>query len=285
MSASLADRSNMEQFTTSDGSSISFKLHPGRVAGAPRIALIHPLGLNGSVWQGVADELGGPSPLLTYDCRGHGASGKASGPYTAELFARDLAELLDHVGWTSAVVTGCSMGGVVAQAFATSYPNRLQALGLIDTTAWYGIDAPRTWRERASEARTNGLLGMTTFQTSRWFSDRFRSEHADKVDAIKGIFLANDLDSYSATCEMLGDTDMRPAIGSIDVPVAIVVGDEDYATPVAMSRDLHERIRGSTLAVLRGSRHLTPVESPQEIAEQLSLLLGRVATGVAVAAN
>ncbi len=176
------------------------------------------------------------------------------------------------------------MGGVVAQAFATSYPERLEALGLFDTTAWYGSDAPHTWRERVSKARTDGLRGMTTFQTTRWFSDRFRSEHADRVDVIERIFLANDLESYSSTCEMLGDMDMRPAIGSIDVPVAIVVGEEDYATPVAMSQDLHERIRGSTLTVLRGSRHLTPVESPREIAEQLSVLLGRVAADVAVAA-
>jgi 3-oxoadipate enol-lactonase len=284
MSASFADSSDMERFTTSDGSSISYQLHPDRPPGAPRLALIHPLGLNGSVWQGVVNELSGKATLLTYDCRGHGASRKDPGPYTAELFARDLAELLDHVGWRTAVVAGCSMGGIVAQAFAAHDPDRLLALGLIDTTAWYGSEAPRTWRERASNARNKGLKGMTAFQASRWFSDSFRVEHADKVDAIKAIFLANDLDSYSATCEMLGDTDLRPVIGSIDVPVAIVVGDEDYATPVSMSRDLHERIPGSTLAVLRGSRHLTPVESPHEIAKQLWLLLRRVREGAAVAA-
>jgi 3-oxoadipate enol-lactonase len=147
---------------------------------------------------------------------------------------------------------------------------------LIDTTAWYGSEAPRTWRERARNARNNGLKGMMTFQTTRWFSDRFRAEHAGKVDATEAIFVANDLASYSATCEMLGDMDMRATLGSITVPVAIVVGDEDYATPVSMSQDLHERIRGSTLTVLQGLRHLTPVESPDEIAKQLSLLLGAV---------
>ena len=32
-------------------------------------------------------------------------------PFTTDLFARDLAELLDHVGWASAAVAGCSLGG------------------------------------------------------------------------------------------------------------------------------------------------------------------------------
>lgn len=275
----------MEQFKTSDGCSIGFRLHSGHRPGAPRVALIHPLGLDGSVWQGVIDALEGRATLLTYDCRGHGTSRKYPGPFTPELFARDLAELLDHVGWNCAVVVGCSMGGVVAQAFAAGYPDRLRALGLIDTTAWYGVDAPRTWRERASNARANGLNGMTEFQASRWFSDKFREKHADRVEAVKSIFLANDLPSYSATCEMLGDMDMRPALGTIGVPVAIVVGDEDYATPVSMSKALHDQIRGSTLAVLSDSRHLTPVESPREIANQLSLLLDRVAEHASAAVN
>src|SRR5213594_88028 len=46
-----------------------------------------------------------------------------------------------RLGWRKAAVAGCSMGGNVAQAFAAEYPQRTTALGLIDTTAWYGADA------------------------------------------------------------------------------------------------------------------------------------------------
>ena len=87
------------------------------------------------------------------------------------MFARDLAELLDHVGWARAVVAGCSMGGNVAQAFAAELPQRTAALGLIDTTAWYGADAAAKFKERADAARSKGLRGMIDFQLTRWFSD------------------------------------------------------------------------------------------------------------------
>ena len=46
------------------------------------------------------------------------------------------------------------------------------------------------------------------------------------------------------------------------MPVAIVVGEEDYATPVAMAQQLHEAIPQSTLTILPRARHLTPIECP-----------------------
>ena len=95
---------------------LSFTHHPGPGPRAPRVALIHSLALDRSVWDGVVAQLEDEAEILTFDCRGHGRSPRTSGPYTTEVFARDLAELLDHVGWDKAAITGCSMGGNVAQA-------------------------------------------------------------------------------------------------------------------------------------------------------------------------
>jgi 3-oxoadipate enol-lactonase len=265
-------------FKTSDGCPIAFRLREARNAGAARIVLIHSLALDGSIWDGVASKLANQAAILTYDCRGHGKSDRRAGSFTTELFARDLAELLDHIGWATATIVGCSMGGCVAQAFARLYPSRVSALGLIDTTAWYGEDAPKNWRERAATARSKGLEGMVEFQATRWFSDKFRTAHPELVKAMAEIFLANDLECYAATCIMLGDADLRHFLPALRVPVAVIVGEEDYATPVAMARHLHEAIRGSTLTILPGGRHLTPVECPDQIASQISMLLQRVNT-------
>lgn len=55
---------------------------------------------------------------LVFDNRGMGESGKPLLRYTTSEMARDLVELLDHVGWTedrSVHVVGISMGGMIAQ--------------------------------------------------------------------------------------------------------------------------------------------------------------------------
>jgi 3-oxoadipate enol-lactonase len=55
----------------------------------------------------------------------------------------------------------------------------------------------------------------------------------------------------------------------------VIVGEDDYATPVGMARQIHESIAGSTLTVLPAARHLTPIESPGRIAAELRALLAR----------
>jgi 3-oxoadipate enol-lactonase len=269
----------MTMFKTSDGCPIAYTIHPSRTASSenvPRMVLIHSLALDASIWDGVIARLAGGAEILTYDCRGHGRSGRQAMPFTTELFARDLMELLDHVGWRSVFVGGCSMGGCVAQAFAGQYPSRAVALALIDTTAWYGDDAPKTWRERAAAAQSKGLAGLVDFQITRWFGDSFRAAHPESVDAATRVFLANDLDCYAASCVMLGEADLRPFLPGLRIPVTIIVGEEDYATPVAAARQLHEAIQGSTLTVLPKARHLTPIECPDQIASHLLTLSQRL---------
>lgn len=274
MSQPLEKRSS---FTTSDGCPISYTRRRATRPDATRLALIHSLALDESVWSGVVAQLADDFDLLTYDCRGHGRSGRQASPYTAELFARDLTELLDGVGWQTAVVAGCSMGGNVAQAFAARSPARTTALALIDTTAWYGEAARERWQERANAARAKGLASLVDFQATRWLGDTFRSTHPDTVSALVDVFLANDIECYASACAMLGAADSRPHLSSFRMPVAVIVGEEDYATPVASARFLHEAIAGSTLTVIPSARHLTPVECSERIANEIRTLVGRAA--------
>jgi 3-oxoadipate enol-lactonase len=261
--------------TTRDRTRLAYTLQ-GREAGADGIALVHSLAMDRAFWQPVAGALAAEMPVLSFDCRGHGQSDKPKGPYTVELFARDLADLLDHVGWRSAIVAGASMGGCVSLAFAAAFPARTAALGLIDTTAWYGAEAPKQWAERAGRAAKDGMAALVEFQTTRWFGDKFRAERTDVVKDSVDVFLRNDVDAYVETCRMLGAADLRAALPDMSMPTAIVVGEEDYATPVAMAQAMHRAIKGSTLTVLAGARHLTPLEAPARIASELRALAQRV---------
>jgi 3-oxoadipate enol-lactonase len=269
----------MEQATSiaraKDGCQLAYRVYAN--PGKPRLALIHSLALSSAMWGEVIAQLSGAGGILVYDCRGHGQSERRPGPYSVELFADDLAALLDACGWSSAIVAGCSMGGCVAQAFAAAYPERVRGLALIDTTAWYGPTAPKDWKARGARPAAEGFPSMLEFQLSRWFSDDFRQSHPEVAKQTTQIFLANTAACYQAACEMLGNADLRGALPAFRMPVSVIVGEEDYATPVAMAEYLHENIANSTLTVIPGARHTTPVECPSEIAAFLADLMGKSA--------
>jgi 3-oxoadipate enol-lactonase len=253
-----------------DGAALVYEVQ-GRARDTLPVVLIHSLGMDRGFWNAVAPALTATTAVLTYDCRGHGQSDKPAGPYRVEWFADDLADLLDHVGWRAAVVAGASMGGCITLAFAAAYPARAAALGLFDTTAWY--DAPDKWEERAATAEAKGLAALIEFQTTRWFSDGFRASRRDVLDASVTVFLGNKPQAYAETCRMLGACNLTAALPRLKMPTRIVVGEEDYATPVAMSEALHRGIAGSTMTVIPNARHLTPLECPERVAAELCALL------------
>ena len=253
--------------TLRDGVTIDYRLIHGQ--GPARFALVHSLAMDRTFWEPVAQALAAKGDVLLWSCRGHGASGKAGAPYSGDQFADDLNELMDAVGWTDAVVAGASMGGCVALAFAGRHAGRVRALGLVDTTAWYGEKAPEQWDERARKAEEGGLDVLVGFQKSRWFSAPFAHAHPQIVQDAVDVFLANDLAAYAATCRMIGGFDARGVLPGIAVPTRILVGSDDYATPPAMAEAMRDAIPGARMDLLDGAAHLTPLERVDAIAAML----------------
>jgi 3-oxoadipate enol-lactonase len=257
-----------------DGTSISYAATG--TSEHRRVALVHSLALDGEFWRPVADILSKEAGVLTIDCRGHGASGKPPGPYSVEQFADDLADVLDGIGWPSAVIAGASMGGCVAISFAARYPSRATALGLFDTTAWYGANAPKQWEERAQRGIIEGMASLVEFQKTRWFSDGFRAQNSEVVERTIATFVKTDPKAYAETCRMMGAFDLRAKLGALRMPTRVAVGEQDQATPIEMAQVIHDGIPGSTLSVISGGRHLTPLEHPQQIANEIQVLLEKV---------
>jgi 3-oxoadipate enol-lactonase len=240
---------------------------------ADTVVLLHSLALDRRVWRPVVGALAESRTVVVVDLRGHGESADDA-DFTVEDMADDVARTMAELGRDRAAVVGMSMGGSVAQAVAIRHPDRVGALGLIDTTAYYGPDAVSAWAERADKARAAGLRSLADFQLTRWFSDDFRAGNGELCRELLDVFMANDIDSYTSACRALGAMDLRDGLAAVSVPTTILVGEDDPATPPAHAADLHARIRGSVKYALPGARHLTPVEQPDVVLQHLKVLLG-----------
>lgn len=102
-------------------------------AGRP-LVLLHNDGLNLGVWRGLLPHLARSFQVLLYDRPGHGKSAvpPPEPPYTHDVGAADLAELLKPLAIERSVLFGVSGGALVATAFALADPGRVPALVLAE---------------------------------------------------------------------------------------------------------------------------------------------------------
>lgn len=92
------------------------------------LILLHGNGGDCSYFKNQIDYFSDRYRVIAVDTRGHGKSPRGTAPFTMEQFARDLYELTERLGISSAVILGFSDGANIAMKFAIKYPNKVKAL-------------------------------------------------------------------------------------------------------------------------------------------------------------
>lgn len=239
-------------------------------AGLPTVLALHPLALSGELWSTVPT--GDSITLLGPDARGHGSSGWNGQPFSVEDMAADAAAVIEAAGAPMDVI-GMSMGASTALVLAATRPDLVHRLVVADGTACYGPDRVEKWEERAERASTTPRRQQLEFQRERWFGERFRRDHPDTVEAVCQIFLATDGRAHAAACRALGSLDATAAIKAITAPTLVIVGEDDYATPVAMAQEVAAAVPGARLVVRAGTRHMSLIED-REAWQEVAGFLG-----------
>lgn len=245
---------------------------------APPVVLIHGFPFSHEMWRPQIGALSEAFCVIHYDLRGHGRSSAGDGQYPFEFFVDDLISLLDHLKFRKAVLCGLSMGGYIALRAAERNPERVLGLVLADTQAKADSNAAKL--KRAEAVRAIKAIGVKPFAKDflkTVFTPESLSTKSDSVVTIQRIIESNSsLGICGALIALATRTDTVPSLSAIQVPTLILVGEQDSLTPVSASEEMHDKILGSELHVIKHAAHLSNIENTNEFNTHVKEFLGRV---------
>ena len=244
--------------------------------GAPWITFSNSLATNVAMWDDQAALLAGDWRVLRYDQRGHGATDVTAPPYSFDLLASDVIALWDALGIKRSVFCGLSMGGTTGVGLAIDHPERLSAFAGCDLR--YDSDAAfvKAWDERIAKAREGGMGGMAMPTATRWFTDAFAADAANKpvIDKICGMIRTTPLDGFIGCSNALQNIAYGERLDRITVPTLFISGEHDPAANPSYMGPMTEAVAGSSLIVIPDAGHISNMENPAAFNDGLTGFLG-----------
>ena len=251
--------------------------------GEPVIA-VHGLIENTTYWRisGITERLAEKFRFIAMDMRGHGRSTVVGEPagYDADTIAADFEALADHLGVDRFHLLTHSTGGFAASRWAMNNSARLAGLILTNTTSatspFPGTKEERdffydrfaesfeqhTWEETLDFVRKKPFpffrgIAETEDNAAMWGKayEIIRTGNRSSIAAFVRSFYQ--------------DPDMMvEGLKKIACPVLIVVGEKDdlFLEP---SRIMAEAIPDSRHVMLEGVGHMTAIEAPDRLADEL----------------
>ena len=161
-------------------------------------------------------------------------------------------------------VAGISLGGLIAQHFAATRPELTDRLILIDTTPRYTDELRRMWDERAATARQTGVAAMVDGLLAIWFSADAVGRGDAGVRYVRETLARCSGEGYALACEALKAADLRALAPKIAARTLVVCGDDDIPSFLDAARWLAATIPSAELAWIKGAKHASVLESPEE---------------------
>ena len=260
-----------------DGARIRYEVK-GECAGT--IVFVHGHPFNRSMWAKQADFFARKRwRVVLFDLRGYGETSTASeSPSDFKQFSKDIEAMLDHLGISTAVLCGLSMGGQIVMDCCDRFPERVSGVVLAAT-------APQ---EETAESRLDRLAmadrlereGMGPY-AEEVLPKMLAPESMKSMPEVAAFVLAmmrhsNPAGAASAQRARADRPSYEPTLSKLKIPTLIVVGDSDAFTSRSDAELMNSLVAGSELLWLTDVGHMPNLERTGEFNEAMSKLLNRV---------
>lgn len=208
--------------------------------------------------------------VVVFDPRGSGRSDVPTSGYSMPAFVDDCVAILQAAGEESAHVVAASFGGMVAQNFALTHPDRTRRLVLICTTpgGTHHIAPPAENMAlfmAASDIADPAAAVRSTYPLH--YSDAYVAVHdAEIVErSLANAHLRSTAEGRAGQLEAVMQHDTLDRLPALAIPALVLHGDCDGVVPVDNSRKIAAAIPNARLKIYAGAKHVCFTECADEM--------------------
>ena len=208
-------------------------------------------------------------------------------PYTLTDMAADAVGLLDALGIAKAHVVGVSMGGMIAQLVAATWPGRVLSLTSIMSSTGNRALPPaqpnaiavlnnRPLSAELPDALAYGVMAARTIGSPGYPASEERLRERIERDYRRSFYPVGAMRQMAA---IIADGDRRERLKAITAPTLVIHGEDDPLVPLEGGRDTAASIAGAELRTIPGMGHDLPLELVDEIADAIAGVAGKAKVG------
>ncbi|KPF41437.1 alpha/beta fold hydrolase [Rhizobium sp. AAP43] len=204
-----------------------------------------------ALWEDVAADFEKVGPL-TYADLSEGTS------------ISDMAERAIEAAPETFALIGFSMGGYVAREIVRKFPDRVQTLVLIATSARADTPEQALRKSRAADQlRASSYAGLSRGTVSQSLHPD-RATNGEMIDRVRQMSIDLGKDAFLRQTVQTRKSDLD-RLDEISCPTLIIAAAEDRLRSLEEAEELQAGISGAELCVIQGSGHMLPIEMPQAL--------------------
>ena len=234
-------------------------------------------------WDPFVDAFSKNHQLIRLDFLDQGQSDKMSNYYQQDIQVDIVLNLLDELKIEKINLVGISYGGEIALLFAIKHAKKVEKLMLFNTTPYTSPWLKEIGEQWIAVGKTRD--GLTYYKTTIpiIYSPTFYENHLEWMKQREAYLIpifSNPifLDAMERLTRSAESFDVRSHLNKLKIPTLIVSGDEDYLTPVADQKCLHQMIKTSEMVILPKTGHASMYEKPKLF---VSLIIGFISSNQA----
>ncbi|TDQ40304.1 2-succinyl-6-hydroxy-2,4-cyclohexadiene-1-carboxylate synthase [Aureibacillus halotolerans] len=250
---------------------ISYHYHDQGSKGGQTLLLLHGFTASLEAWEPFVSLWSQHARVVSVDLPGHGKTMVPADPSRVQVqsIAEDLCALLDALDIQEAIILGYSMGGRVALAFGSMFPEKTTRLVLESASPGLRTESEREQRKTQDNQLAEKIKqsGMPAF-VAYWRNIELFASQKNLPQSVREHLdqqrLQNSVNGLAVSLQGMGtgaQDSYWEALSFMKMPVILVVGELDHKFR-AIAEEMHAILPNATLQVCQNAGHAIHLESP-----------------------